>query len=385
VKTGYTYEFTDAALGKKGVFDSRRGIANISYQGSIAYGEPGDLPSDALEHVKSAINREMKRVHGESVPSFEAYNNNLSLNNLIFYVRSPYICPVLYNGIINQSRRNPFCPLQHNELLVKNDCREPIQQMLLQSKIPNVKSLRRFAFTDASGFPLLASISRSFRNIDIIRSLYAAYIDCRDDEYGTYIDFSANIFRTMLRHKGEKNIASMILLHKKRDTNNNAYRTLCDMIKCYDILRHCDFDFSKRYNIDELHLYLAAAVSEQDVQNRKIDYADDELDLEMSDGKFSLMLAPDTDELKGVGEEMEICVGSYANEAVSRASTILILRRLEDYCVVGCIELRNANVVQAKGPRNELLRKQEREFVWKWIRDRGLTVCTNDLHFNVAP
>ena len=64
---------------------------------------------------------------------------------------------------------------------------------------------------------------------------------------------------------------------------------------------------------------------------------------------------------------------------------ILILRRLADYCAVGCIELRNANVVQAKGPHNELLRKQEREFVEKWVSDKDLTVCTHDLRFYMAP
>jgi hypothetical protein len=315
----------------------------------------------------------MKVIHGENTPDFELYDTELSLNNLILYVRNPHICPALYNEIINRSS------IRLKEITVKNDCRNPLQQMFLQSKIPDVKSLRRIAFTNPRCFPLLASISRTFRNVDIIRSLYAVYIDCLDDEYGRDVDFSAKIFKTMVKYKGEKIIASKLLKHKVCDKNNNAYGSLHDLIRFYDELQHCDFDFSRNYSIDELHLYLAGAVAVKKTQNRKIGYADKELSLEVSDDTFALFLAQDTHELISIGAYMGLCVGGYVDKAVSKRSTIFVLRKLEDNKPVGCIELRKDTVIQAKGFHNRLLQNQERIFVENWIKDKGLIVGTNDL------
>ena len=49
---------------------------------------------------------------------------------------------------------------------------------------------------------------------------------------------------------------------------------------------------------------------------------------------------------------------------------------------VGCIELRNDSVAQAKAPHNQLLRNQECEFVENWIKAKGLSIGTNDLRLS---
>jgi hypothetical protein len=382
VKTGYTYHHARATLSNKGGGNKGRGIKNISY-----LGPNHKLPADALNHLKFVIDEKMKLVHGQDVPSFESYQWDLTFYRLICYVRTPYMCPILYNSIIEAGKRECYAPLRLKEILVKNDCRDPLQQMLSQSKIPNVKSLRRLVFFEPRGFPLLASISRTFKNIDVIRSLYTAYIDCR---YGAFekshicyynycIDFSAKVFKTMVKHKGEKIIAAKMLAYIRKDKENNAYSILNDMIRCYDELKHCDFDFSKNFSIDELHFYLAASVSKQETENREIVYEKPWSFLEASDDKFSLSLAKDTHELISVGIDMSICVGSYANKAVNRDSTILILRNRKSNNPVGCIELNEDGVIQAKGFYNTLLQNEERIFIANWIKKKGLSAFTDDL------
>ena|GEM_PF-4513245 len=380
--TGYAYKFNCEKLRNKHKSDKKKSIYNISYLGADF-----DLPADVLNHLGVYINKEMKKVHGKKVPEFESYNQQMSLDNLIFYVRNPYVDPVLYNRIINSSRHEHYgFSMIHKEVLVKNTCKEPIQTILTQSKVPDVKSLRRIAYIDPAGIPLLISISSTFRNVDLIRSLYSAYCKETINEvvYGmcVTIDFSAKIFKTMVKNKDEQIIASKLLHFAKHDKNNNIYYVLSDIMRCYEELSQCDFDFTKNYSIEELHTSLTTSLSKEKTQNRKIDYTPRELSFEMSNEEFSLSLAIDSNELIDTGQKMNICVGSYADKVIDKKSNIFILRNLDKNMPVGCIELNKNTIVQAKGPYNEFLQKQEFEFIGNWITEKGLVVDTNDLIAN---
>lgn len=380
IKTGYTYKFEEVTLSKKNDFNKNRRWANVSYTGTTKF-DKSTIPSEAIRFLSAIIMDEMKMIHGEDVPSFASYNRNLCFNNLIFYVRNPYICPVIYNSIIETSRRAPCEPIRIKEVLVKNVCREPLQQMLAQSRIPNVKSLKRLVFTKARGFTLLASIARTFKNVDIIRSLYLAYIDCRLEGHSNsyHVDFSAKIFKTMIKFKNESIISAKLLYLIKNDRDNNTYTMLNNMVLDYDRLKNCDFDFTKKYSIDELCYYLTAMVAAQNIQNRIIKYEKDEVLLEESDDTFSIMPAKSTYELISVGMTMDTCLGEYADNVFFGECIVLVMRRIETNAPVGCIELRDGAVVQVKGVNNQLLQNRERRFVEKWVKSRELPVRTEDL------
>jgi hypothetical protein len=198
----------------------------------------------------------MKEIHGENIPCFESYQAGMSLTNLIFYVKNPYICPKLYNGILNKNRRNPDDGFNPKKLFVKNDCRNPLDRILSLSGVPSVKSIKKIVISKPAGFPFLTALSRTFKNVDIIHSLYTAYADCLNNN-SHYIDFSSAVFQMMVKYKGEQNTAVKLLSFIEKDKNNNAYTTLFDLIRCYDQLENCEFDFSQNYNIDELHIRLA--------------------------------------------------------------------------------------------------------------------------------
>jgi hypothetical protein len=372
IKTGHTYRFNRLILNKKrGMDNKNRNLSNVSYRGSDF-----DLPHDANHYIHALVQGKMKIIHGDNIPSFESYQIGMTLTNLILYVKNPYICPKLYNGILNQSRRNPNDNFNPKKLYIKNDCRNPIGRILSLSGVPSVKSIRKIIVSKPAGFPFLTALSRAFKNVDIIRSLYIAYVNCLNHE-NHYIDFSSAVFQMMVKYKGEVHTASKLLSFIKRDKNNNAYTTLSDLIRCYDQLENCDFDFSQNYGIDELHLRLALLVTKQGHQNRVIGYTNSERLMEMSKKAFSLTLAKDTLELINVGAEMNICVGSYTDRAVSKSCTIMVLR--EDSISVGCIELREGSVVQVKGSRNQLLQNAEKAFIKNWATVKGLNVATNDL------
>ena len=371
IKTGHTYRFNRLILNPKHGFDNKnRNLANISYSG------PGfDLPYDATEYVLSLINSKIKMIHGENVPSFESYRVGVLLTNLIFYIKNPYICPTLYNGILNKSRRIPNDCFNPKKLFLRNDCNNPLHRILSLSRVPCVKSIMKIVASEPMGFPFLISLSRTFKNVDLIRSLYTAYVDCRNHD--NYIDFSSAVFQTMVKHKGEKYVVTKLLSFIQHDKNNNSYVTLYDTIRFYDRLDSCNFDFTHNYSIDELHMNLAILVSKQEHENRVIDYTQKERNLETSGNVFSLTLAEDTYELIDIGKIMSICVGSYADKVIEKNCTIMVLRNND--VPVGCVELRGDAVVQVKGPRNKLLQSSERAFIMNWVEIKGLSVITKDL------
>lgn len=374
IKTGHTYRFNRVVLNKKrGIDNKNRNLTNISYLGSDF-----DLPHDANQYIHALVKSKMKMIHGDNIPDFESYKIGMTLTNLILYVKTPYICPKLYNGILNQGRRNPNDNFNPKKLYVRNDCRNPLDRILSLSGVPNVKSIRKIVLAKPAGYPFLTALSRTFKNVDLIRSLYTAYVDCRNHE-NHYINFSSAVFQMMVKYRGEQNTASKLLSFINRDKSNNAYTTLSDLISSYDQLENCDFDFSQNYGIDELHHHLALLVTKQGHQNRVISYTQSEWLLEASNKSFSLTLAKDTLELINVGTEMNICVGTYADKAVSKSCTIMVLREREYSVSVGCIELHEGSVVQVKGSRNQLLQNSERAFIKNWAAVKGLTVATNDL------
>ena len=377
-KTGYTYKLGKSTPQQKAASGKNRSLINISY-----IGPDDDLMCDAIKHLSTLIDKKIRMTHGFNTPSFESYNHPLMFDLLIHYVRNPYICPVQYRRIMF-SRENSAIhetpPLK--ELCVKNTCRDPINQMLSQSKIPNVKSLRKIVFTDNINLPLLAYISRSFQNIDVIRSLFEAYKDCT--YHGMFPEFSAKIFKTMIKHKGENFVARMLIAFKKNDKDNNVFHILRDTIMFYNKVQPCDFDFTKNYSLNELHIYLAEKAAYK--ENVTIEYEAWARKLEASNNTYTLSLAEDTNELIRVGAVMHICVGGYADKVINeKGCLIFILRDNTTRAPIGCIEYSDGFIIQAKGPNNRLLQNEEIFFVGEWIIEKELIIRTDDLLVESIP
>jgi len=377
IKTGYTYSFGRINLNKKKISKS---IHNISYNPPRWL----DIPKEALNHLYTLIRNEMRNVHGENVPDYKSYPIELNLPSLIWYVRNPYINPKVFSTIIHvcKSMINVNNRYYLNKFYVKNDCSDPIMQMFSNSKLPYVKSFKNIVFSRPMGLPVLFSITRTFKNKDLIRSLYISYEKyCNKVGWKSniHIDFSGSIYKTLVKYKNERIIAAKLINFINNDHENNVFFTLRDMSRFYDRLISCDFDFSKKYSINELHDYLADTVTKQNCENEMISYTPDELALTTSDSTFSLVLPKDTHELINVGSEMKICVGSYADEVVYKMCTIYVVKQNDLGTPVGCIEMSGSAVKQAKGKNNKLLQNQVKDFVAKWVIEKELLIATDDL------
>ena len=235
---------------------------------------------------------------------------------------------------------------------------------------------------------MLRSISGAFKNIDLILALYKAYINHyyvkKNYENTTpidlgIIDFSHKLFQTMIKYKGENIIASKLITHAINDTSNNTLRTLNDMISCFNRLKSCDFDFSGNYSINNLHIRLSEAVERQENQVINFDYSKYEYSLQKTNDMFTLTLPENTHELSVTGKIMHICVGSYARYVIDKTSLIFILREKDSDKPVGCIQLKEDVIVQAKSSCNKLLQGQEKRFIDTWVYDKKLSVRTADL------
>lgn len=389
VLSGISYVLLPSKPGGSSLKKQKYKRINISFSPDwaiVVYRGSCDLPDGVMSLIRDEIQKRVRLFHFAQAPDFEKYDVKLTLGNLVRYIRCPYICPKLYGNIITSSRRDRHVAEYlkkmgsiPRELIAPRNCQNPIEHIIAQSRIPNVKSLRRLVYEYPEGLSLLASISRSFQNIDIICSLYDAYIDCRAEYNESYVDFSADVFQTMVRHKGEQIIASKLLAFARHASYEDAYTTLGDMIDAYDRLRQCDFDFAGSYDIDELHMYLASSVAKQDTVNRPIEYTPEELALEFESGGFSIKAARDTYELADVGARMHICVGAYGDGAVEKVCLIFLLRHTGNPEPIGCIEVCGGTVVQAKGKYNQMLEKDELDFVRGWARANKLKVRTSDL------
>jgi hypothetical protein len=384
LKTGYTYQLEYIKLGQDSVRKNSGKIQNISYKRHLLK----ELSADVLTYLCSIINDNMKSVHGDKIPDFESYSMKLTFDNLIAYVRMPHINPLMYNHLINFISESQYGKMYKKQLLIKNDCTNPISQLLKQLGIPDVRSFRKIEIDNPIKLLLLSSISKVFKNVDLILALYMAierHYNYKRTNMGynpanpELINFSHRLFKTMIKHKGENIIASKLISFAKNDTNNNTIRTLCDMISCFDRLKTHDFDFSSNYNIDNLHLSLAESIAKQEHKIIDFNYTKYDYSLEKSDDTYALTLPRNTFELSDIGKKMHICVGSYGRFIIDKFSLIYILWEKESVKPVGCIELRNDTIVQAKSSYNRLLQDQELTFTKKWINERKLSVRTSDI------
>lgn len=106
------------------------------------------------------------------------------------------------------------------------------------------------------------------------------------------------------------------------------------------------------------------------LNNKEISYSKGELKLncEYSDVRFEL--AKDSKDLAIVGAKMGICVGGYANEAVSKKC--IIVKMIDNGKYVGCIDIRDKHILQIKAKFNNPLEAKYKASFDKWIKENHL-------------
>lgn len=130
-------------------------------------------------------------------------------------------------------------------------------------------------------------------------------------------------------------------------------------------------DFSKKHH-DEISSVFNVVCT----KNEKIPYSKAEKRLETKvetkHDNFQIYLPRDTAELRNVGREMNICVGSYGDRAVKKSCTIVVMKMNGEYDV--CMELAENEVVQVKKYGNKMVDADSSEYkiLYNWMTKNHL-------------
>jgi hypothetical protein len=146
-----------------------------------------------------------------------------------------------------------------------------------------------------------------------------------------------------------------------------------DIGKMYHEIINANQHYTVLFNGDirKLHDNLSIDQRKIKVPNKRIRYSEIERTWEKKiDKEKEFILAPDTHYLVEVGSKMNICVGSYADFALSKRCDIIVLKENEEPVV--CIELRGDKLIQAKMKHNKRPIGAYREEVLRWCRDNEI-------------
>lgn len=104
--------------------------------------------------------------------------------------------------------------------------------------------------------------------------------------------------------------------------------------------------------------------------NRVINLTDNQKKLNDSCDEVEFKVCTETSQLDYIGDKMHHCVASYADDAVAKRCTII--GATKNNRLFACIEIRNNNILQAKGYCNQKLSKEDLIMVRSWANKKGL-------------
>lgn len=195
-------------------------------------------------------------------------------------------------------------------------------------------------------------------------------------------------------------VTALLKLKNRRSINgvktdvfelSDAGHYIRDLYIQYVAIKEQKPDYQIKYDNDirELHDNIARDYNRLQQENRDIPYRENEFTRYQKeiDG-YQFTLAKDTYQLVDVGNQMNICVGGYRDQVLSRTSTIVLVQNKEKKLQL-CIEIQPINkstkqmkLIQAKLHRNNLPLKEEAILVKNWCEMCGVeSKETYDLRF----
>lgn len=97
--------------------------------------------------------------------------------------------------------------------------------------------------------------------------------------------------------------------------------------------------------------------------------------LEFSDENYSIIVAKTSQDLIEEGINLHHCVGSYVSKVQNAECSIFFLRKTDDIeTSLITIEVREDKILQVRGLCERLMDDEERSFLKKWCREKGLNL-----------
>lgn len=165
-----------------------------------------------------------------------------------------------------------------------------------------------------------------------------------------------------------------LYLYENFDLNNNSLNTLFDYVTMSDTLsQNGKFEKYPR-NLKTTHDIVV-----RNYNNFKKEYSEEifkktyDKNLEYKNNDYMITCPKKPKELQDEGVNLNHCVASYIDNVIDKKTKILFLRKEKGKSLV-TIELKNKNIVQARGKFNRFITDNEKKFLEKYANNKKLVV-----------
>ena len=226
-------------------------------------------------------------------------------------------------------------------------------------KIPNTKGLHKLYCQQLKNIQIVQGIKQcKFKDVNSIYKLAGFMRIANDPKW--FKPFCLKLIKV----RGENRAVEM-LYDAERGTVDDCVRLIN-----YVSQETADYIIKNARNIEEIHDSLVSVADYEKPNNVQIKYRLKEESYNRKYDNVVFQLAKDTKELAVIGAEMGICVGSYAEDAVSKRKTIVKMLDGEKY--IACIEVRNNHLAQLKAKFNNPVKIEYKQYIDKWLKDTGI-------------
>ncbi|WP_242316800.1 PcfJ domain-containing protein [Bacillus cereus group sp. BfR-BA-01489] len=149
------------------------------------------------------------------------------------------------------------------------------------------------------------------------------------------------------------------------------------------------YEIPKLYDLEILHDVLASDMNKLEMEYEEVPYSKEEiLKFEIKTPTHRFLLATSNHHLIEVGTKLNICVGSYAPEAIAKDLYIVLLEDRATGEVTHCLEFhckrKKWSLVQAKGKYNTYPSEDISHLLIEYCMERNIRIATHDIDFESA-
>ena len=367
-ETGQTYAFEPRDSKNK-----RCAITNIPRISNVTWGIEGNgkFPEYRPLCSDNKVRQKIKEMLFEANPpqNNSFFRRRLGFDDLLLYNRFPQFD---YNTIINIAKESyGYAP--NNESIKKIKSNFSQEDILNSISIKLNSSAKKLIGTNyLKIFDVIFWTSNGFSDTNIIYNL----LEHTDNVAIILKNEKMNLalLKQIISVKGESAAAKILEQTKNFSLLGDANRMYMSICKRGVTPDKSIYKKSIEYihdKINDIYIELGCISS-----NETITYTDKEKELVQTIGDFSFRLPIDTMQLYIAGKRLHICVGTYSEKAISKKCTIVLMYQKEK--LVGCIELSNRNLIQAKAVCNNLLQEYKAEALKIWVDNNN--IVANDCY-----
>lgn len=174
-----------------------------------------------------------------------------------------------------------------------------------------------------------------------------------------------------------------------RNEEDCVFEYMRDIVRMMEMLQEemPMYEVPKLYDLETLHDVLASDLSKVEYAYEEIQYEKEEkLKLETETSEYRFLLATSNHHLIAVGTKLNICVGSYAREAIHKDVYIVVMEEKVQEKVTHCLEFRcngrgRWSLVQAKGKYNDVPSEEISRILIDYCTERNIQIATHDINF----